>query len=212
MAKATTKTISSKKPATSATKTATPKAPTKATASRAARISKLKIEAEPIDAISLLRADHREVDNLFSEFEKATRADQKARIVSSICDELKIHTIIEEEIFYPAVKAKIDPSIVEEGVVEHDGAKVLINDLAAAKAGEDYYDAKVKVLAEEIRHHVHEEEKWLRGMFAQARRTDIDMVQLGTKLAVRKAELQAVAKGKGLPPAKPIAVTSAPIG
>jgi hypothetical protein len=110
------------------------------------------------------------------------------------------------------VKAKIDPGIVDEGVVEHDGAKMLINDLATAKAGEDYYDAKVKVLAEEIRHHVHEEEKWLRGMFAQARRTDIDMVELGTRLAIRKAELQALAKGKGLPPAKSIAVTLAPTG
>jgi hemerythrin superfamily protein len=207
MAKATTKTTAAKKPATTATK-----APAKAAPKRAAGAGKPKIAVEPIDAITLLKADHREVDNLFSEFEKATRADQKMRIVSSICDELKIHTIIEEEIFYPAVRAKIDPSIVDEGIVEHDGAKVLINDLAVAKAGEDYYDAKVKVLAEEIRHHVHEEEKWLRGMFAQARRTDIDMVELGTRLAVRKAELSAVAKSNGLPPAKPIAVTSGPAG
>ena len=161
---------------------------------------------EPVDAIALLKADHRTVDALFDEFDKARRSDTKARLVAQICDALKIHTLIEEEIFYPAVRSKIDPDIVDEGVVEHDGAKVLINDLVAAKPTETYYDAKVKVLAEEIRHHVQEEEGWLRGMFAQARRTDVDMEALGAKLAKRKAELEAQAKGGKLGPAKPVAV------
>lgn len=153
-------------------------------------------EETPTDAIALLKADHRKVEALFDEFDKARRSDRKARIVAEICNELKIHTIIEEEIFYPTVKPKIDDAIVEEGVIEHDGAKVLINDLAQADPKDDYYDAKVKVLSEEIRHHVAEEERWITGMFAQARRSDIDMEALGGKLAARKQELQAQVESK----------------
>ena len=160
-------------------------------------------EDMPTDAIALLKADHRRVEELFEQFDQARRSDRKARIVEEICTELKIHTMIEEEIFYPAVKPKIDPSIVEEGVIEHDGAKVLINDLAKADPKDDYYDAKVKVLSEEIKHHVAEEERWITGMFAQARRTDIDMEALGAQLSARKQELMAQAKKKGgLPVAK----------
>lgn len=161
---------------------------------------------EPVDAISLLKSDHRVVDGLFDDFDKARGSATKAKIVEKICNELKIHTIIEEEIFYPAVRPEIDPAIVDEGVVEHDGAKVLINDLTSAKPTDKYYDAKVKVLAEEIRHHVQEEEKWLRGMFAQARRTDLDMEQLGAKLMTRKSELQALAEAGKLPAAITVAV------
>jgi hypothetical protein len=160
-------------------------------------------EDMPTDAIALLKADHRKVEALFEEFDQARRSDRKARIVEQICNELKIHTMIEEEIFYPAVKPKIDASIVEEGVIEHDGAKVLINDLARADPKDDYYDAKVKVLSEEIKHHVAEEERWVTGMFAQARRTDVDMEALGAQLAARKEERMAKAKTKGgLPAAK----------
>jgi signal-transduction protein with cAMP-binding, CBS, and nucleotidyltransferase domain len=160
-------------------------------------------EDMPTDAIALLKADHRKVEALFEQFDQARRSDRKARIVEEICTELKIHTMIEEEIFYPAVKPKIDASIVEEGVIEHDGAKVLINDLAKADPKDDYYDAKVKVLSEEIKHHVAEEERWITGMFAQARRTDLDMEELGARLAARKEELMAQAKKKGgLPVAK----------
>ena len=157
----------------------------------------------PTDAIALLKADHRKVEELFQQFDEARRSDSKARIVEQICTELKIHTMIEEEIFYPAVKPKIDAAIVEEGVIEHDSAKVLINDLAQADPKDDYYDAKVKVLSEEIKHHVAEEERWVTGMFAQARRTDIDMEELGARLAARKKELLAQAGKKGgLPAAK----------
>ena len=161
-------------------------------------------EEMPNDAIALLKADHRKVEALFEEFDKARRSDSKARIVEQICTELKIHTMIEEEIFYPAVKRKIEnPSIIEEGVIEHDSAKVLVNDLARADPKDEYYDAKVKVLSEEIKHHVAEEERWITGMFAQARRTDLDMEALGARLAARKEELLAQASKKGgLPVAK----------
>lgn len=164
-------------------------------------------EETPTDAITLLKADHRKVEELFEEFDKARRSDRKAAIVEQICTELKIHTVIEEEIFYPAVKPKIDPAIVDEGVVEHDGAKVLINDLERADPKDDYYDAKVKVLSEEIKHHVAEEERWITGMFAQSRRTDIDMEALGARLQARKDELLKQAKSKaGLPIARLSAV------
>ncbi|MBV9842760.1 MAG: hemerythrin domain-containing protein [Sphingomonadaceae bacterium] len=163
-------------------------------------------DAEAIDAIALLKADHRAVEELFDAFDKARRSDRKAKLVEQICTELKIHTMIEEEIFYPAVEPKIDDAIVLESYVEHDGAKVLINDLLASTPKDRFYDAKVKVLSEEIRHHVQEEEKWLRGMFAQARRTDLDMTELGAKLAARKAELKRKAEKDGLPAAKPTAV------
>jgi hypothetical protein len=154
-------------------------------------------EELPTDAIELLKADHRKVESLFEEFDEARRSDRKAAIVAQICTELKIHTMIEEEIFYPAVKPKIDGAIVDEGVIEHDGAKLLINDLAQADPKADYYDAKVKVLSEEIKHHVAEEERWITGMFAQSRRADIDMEALGARMAARKQELIAQAKKKG---------------
>jgi iron-sulfur cluster repair protein YtfE (RIC family) len=160
-------------------------------------------EDMPTDAITLLKADHRKVEDLFEEFDKARRSDRKAAIVQQICTELKIHTMIEEEIFYPAIKPKIDGAIVEEGVIEHDGAKVLINDLARSDPKADYYDAKVKVLSEEIKHHVAEEERWITGMFAQARRSDLDMDALGARMAARKEELLARSRKKGgLPVAK----------
>jgi len=160
-------------------------------------------EDMPTDAIALLKADHRKVEDLFEARDKARRSDRKAAIVAEICTELKIHTLIEEEIFYPAVKPKIDAAIVEEGVIEHDGAKVLINDLAQADPKAEYYDAKVKVLSEEIKHHVAEEERWITGMFAQSRRTDLDMEALGARMAARKEELLDQSKKKGgLPVAK----------
>ncbi len=167
-------------------------------------------EDMPTDAIALLKADHRKVEELFEEFDKARRSDRKAAIVAEICTELKAHTIIEEEIFYPAVKPKIDAAIVEEGVVEHDGAKVIINDLEAGNPEDEYYDAKVKVLSEEIEHHVKEEEMPSEGMFAQARKTDVDLVALRDAMLARKQELMAQAESEGLPPAQPSAVNPQP--
>ncbi|MDB5715969.1 MAG: hemerythrin [Sphingomonadales bacterium] len=156
----------------------------------------------PPDAIELLKADHRKVEDLFEDFEKARTGSRKAKLVDEICMELKIHTQIEEEIFYPAVLPKIDEAIVDEGYVEHDGAKILINDLLKSDPTDRFYDAKVKVLSEDIKHHVQEEERWLRGMFAQSRRTDLDMEELGAALQARKDELLKQAKTKaGLPPA-----------
>ena len=158
------------------------------------------------DSIMLLKADHRKVEELFAAFEKATGKERKEKLAREICTELKVHAMIEEEIFYPAFRGKIDDDLLDEAVVEHDGAKVLINDIESGGPDEDYYDAKVKVLQEQIEHHVEEEEQPKDGMFAQCRDTDVDLVELRDRMAARKEELMAQAQGGGLPPARPTAV------
>lgn len=158
------------------------------------------------DAIALLKADHRTVEDLFEKFEKARGNDRKRDIAHQVCVELKIHTMIEEEIFYPAFRGKIEDDTLDEAYVEHDGAKVLINDIEASTPDANFYDAKVTVLSEEIKHHVHEEEAQSEGMFAQCRKTDVDLVALRDRMLVRKQELLAQEKSDGLPPAKPAAV------
>lgn len=139
------------------------------------------------DAIALLKADHRKVEDLFEKFQHARDEERKAALVREICTELMVHTTIEEEIFYPACKEKIeDEDVLEEAYVEHDGAKVLIAELLASEPDADFYDAKVKVLSELIKHHVKEEEKRSEGLFAQARNAGLDVEALGARLAARK--------------------------
>ena len=152
-----------------------------------------------IDAIKLLKDDHREVEDLFEQFEKATAKDRKAKIVEKICTELTVHTLIEEEIFYPTFRGKIEDDMLDEGYVEHDGAKMLIAELMAGDPDDPFYDAKVSVLSEEIEHHVKEEERPSEGMFAQCRRTDVDLVELAERMQARKDELMAMIKANGLP-------------
>ena len=163
-------------------------------------------QQEYTDAIALLKADHREVEELFEKFEGASGKDRKQQIAETICNELKIHTMIEEEIFYPAFEGKIEEDLLKEAYVEHDGAKVLINDIMAGGPDEEYYDAKVKVLSEQIEHHVEEEEKRSEGMFAQCRDTDVDLVELRDRMLARKEELKTQAESAGLPPAQPAVV------
>ena len=102
------------------------------------------------DAIALLKADQRKVGDLFDEFEAAKGAARKQALVEKICAELSAHTVIEEEIFYPACRGKVEEGLLNEGYVEHDGSKVLIAELLASAPGEEFYDAKVKVLSEQI--------------------------------------------------------------
>jgi Hemerythrin HHE cation binding domain len=117
---------------------------------------------EQADAISLLKADHRTVEDLFAKFEKARDAERKQGLVREICTELSIHTTLEEEIFYPACKGRIeDEDLLAESYVEHDGAKILIAELLESEPGAEFYDAKVTVLSEMIKHHVTEEEEAL---------------------------------------------------
>lgn len=166
-------------------------------------------DAAMVDAIALLKSDHRKVEDLFVQYEASEDDDEKTSLSRQICTELKIHTLIEEEIFYPSLEGKIESDVLEEAYVEHDGAKMLVNDLEAGSAGDEYYDAKVKVLSEEIKHHVREEEMPDQGMFAQARAAGVDLMALGTQLKARKEELMAQAEADGLPPAKPTVVTAA---
>ena len=109
-------------------------------------------------------------------------------MAQQICEELTIHTTIEEEIFYPAARAAInDDDIMDEADVEHAGAKELIAQIQAMKPDESHYDAKVKVLGEEIDHHVKEEQG---EMFPKVRKTKLDLAGLGAQMAARKAELK----------------------
>ncbi|MDB5472041.1 MAG: hemerythrin [Caulobacter sp.] len=154
------------------------------------------------DAIALLKADHRKVEELFEKFENASGDGAKRRIAEQICLELKVHAMIEEEIFYPACEGAVEEDLLKEAYVEHDGAKLLINEIEAGGPDDEFYDAKVKVLSEEIEHHVEEEEKRVEGMFSQARKAGLDMDELGRRMFARKEELMEQARAGGLGPAQ----------
>jgi hemerythrin superfamily protein len=141
------------------------------------------------DAIALLKADHRQVEKWFSQFKKARAASRKQSLAEQICHALKLHTTIEEEIFYPAfLAATQDEEIHHEAEVEHDGAKKLIAEIEGAGPDDEYFDARVKVLSEMIKHHVKEEEK-PGGMFAEARKSGMDLDALGQRMKARKVQL-----------------------
>ena len=163
------------------------------------------MESKPQDAIALLKADHRTVEDLFADFEKASGDGRKQKIAEQICLELSVHAAIEEEIFYPACEGKVEEDLLKEAYVEHDGAKVLIAEIEAGGPSDEYYDAKVTVLQEQIEHHVEEEEKRMEGMFAQARKAGLDMDALGEQLMARKMELTETFKTSGVP--KPVLTT-----
>ena len=157
-------------------------------------------ESKPRDAIALLKEDHRKVEELFEQFEKAKGDGRKEKLARQICLELSVHTALEEKIFYPACDGKVDEDLLNESYVEHDAAKLLIAEIDAANGESDeYFDAKVKVLQEEIEHHVEEEEKPKTGLFAQARDADLDLEALGERLAARKQELLADYEKAGIP-------------
>jgi hypothetical protein len=160
------------------------------------------------DAIALLKADHRKVEDLFEKYE--TARGRKAEIAKQICMELIIHSMIEEEIFYPACReAGVDSDMMDEANVEHDGAKTLIAELENGSPDDEFYDAKVKVLGEEIRHHIKEEEK-RGGIFTEARK-ELDLDALGEKLMARKEELKAQFEQKGLPMPFTLTMTAPPL-
>ena len=157
------------------------------------------MESTNKDAVALLKEDHRKVEGLFADYEKASGAGRKQKIAEQICLELTVHATIEEEIFYPACEGKVEEDLLKEAYVEHDGAKVLIAEIEAGGPSDEFYDAKVTVLQEQIEHHVEEEEKRMEGLFAQARKAGLDMEALGVELATRKQELLAEIEANGLP-------------
>jgi hypothetical protein len=152
-----------------------------------------------LDAIALLKADHRKVEELFASFEAARGDGKKKALAEQICMELTVHTKIEEEIFYPACEGVVEEDLLKEAYVEHDAAKVLMAEIEAGGRNDEFYEAKVKVLSEMIEHHVEEEEKRVEGMFAQARAAGVDMDELGERMAVEKAELTAEYQRGGPP-------------
>jgi hemerythrin superfamily protein len=152
--------------------------------------SRSQNSARSQDAVALLKADHRQVEEWFEQFEKARDDNRKQTLATKICNALKVHTMIEEEIFYPAfLEATEDKDMHHEAEVEHDGAKKLIEQIEASSPDDDYFDSKVKVLSEMIKHHVKEEEQ-AGGMFAEARKSDMDLDALGERMAQRKSELE----------------------
>ena len=146
-----------------------------------------------MNAINLLMKDHKAVKALFAQYD--TLSDRsfatKKKLADQICQELTVHTQLEEEIFYPAVRPPIhDGDLMDEAVVEHASAKELIAQITAMDPADDLYDAKVKVLSEQIEHHVGEEEG---DMFPKVRQTGVDLEALGQEMAARKEQLMGVA-------------------
>jgi hemerythrin superfamily protein len=157
--------------------------------SRSSSSRKSASRASAPDAVKLLKDDHKQVDTWFKEFEDTNSASKKQKLANQICLALRVHTQIEEEIFYPACReAGIEEDMMDEADVEHDGAKKLIEEIEAGKPGDDHWDAKVTVLGEMIKHHVKEEEQ-RGGMFAKAKQADLDLKELGAELKMRKDEL-----------------------
>ncbi|TAJ71871.1 MAG: hemerythrin domain-containing protein [Phenylobacterium sp.] len=141
-------------------------------------------------AVSLLKKDHREVEGWFDEYEQLEDEREKLALFNQIALALKVHTTIEEEIFYPEERGDVEDDMLDEAYVEHDGAKKLIAEIEAMKPSDEYYDAKVKVLGEYIKHHVKEEEQ-PGGIFAQAKKGDEDLDAMGERMKARKEELMA---------------------
>ena len=143
------------------------------------------------DAIALLKADHEAVSQLFVAYEKTRATSKKKALVAQICTALSVHSQIEEEIFYPGVKAALkDKLLVPEATVEHAGVKDLIAQLEGIDPDGEMYDAKVKVLSEYVKHHVKEEQN---EMFPKVKASSLDLVELGARMAARKDELLAQA-------------------
>lgn len=159
-----------------------------------------------LDAVAMLKSDHRKVEELFEKFEKAR--GRKAEIAKDICLELTVHTILEEELFYPACReAGVEDSKIDEALVEHDGAKMLIAEIEKGGPDDEFYDAKVKVLSEQIEHHVKEEEE-KSGVFAQAKSKGVDLEVLGEQMRARKREILAEIDKDNLPPPVPTTMTA----
>jgi hemerythrin superfamily protein len=163
----------------------------------AQRTSSRSHAAAPGSAIALLKKDHREVEGYFEEYEELKDDKAKAELAKKICTALKVHTQIEEQIFYPKARAATkDNDLLDEALVEHAGAKHLIAEIEAMKPGDDLYDAKITVLGEQIKHHVKEEEEEL---FPEVEESKMDVTAVGKEMAARKSQLMAQV---GMVPAK----------
>ncbi|HEY2990598.1 MAG TPA: hemerythrin domain-containing protein [Candidatus Binatia bacterium] len=139
------------------------------------------------DAVQLLRQDHQKVQELFKQFEESEDRQTKKQIAATALNELKVHAALEEELFYPAVRQEIDEEEkVDEAEEEHHVAKLLISELEKMTPSDDHFDAKFKVLAESVKHHIEEEESEV----IPEIESEIDGAELGERMAERKEELQ----------------------
>lgn len=139
------------------------------------------------DAISLLRADHRLVSELFEQFEKSRSAARKKDLVNQICKELTVHAQVEEELFYPAVKEALrDTELVPEARVEHESLKQLISKIQSLPQDDEAFKANVSVLSEYVKHHVKEEQN---EMFPKVKASKLDLKAMGQAIMARKQEL-----------------------
>ncbi len=150
------------------------------------------------DATHILTNDHHKMAKLFPDNEGVSGPNKKSRIAGQICNELKIHTIIEEEIFYPSLEGKDDGDLLKEAYVEHDGAKLRVNEIAEGSPHEELLDAKATVLKELIELHVKEGEKQHENMFQHARAAEVDLHKIGQQMLDREVELKQIARAKGL--------------
>lgn len=186
-----TKTAQQKSESGSAKSKSTPsRARPKKGSSRSTRQTK-RASTKPMDAIRLLKDDHKQVKAWFQQFDKSDDDAKKQELATQICQALSVHAQIEEEIFYPAAYEALDEDgddLLDEANVEHATAKNLIAEIEQMTVGEPLFDAKVKVLGEYIDHHVQEEETEL---FPECKDAGMDMKALGEALAARKAELMA---------------------
>lgn len=164
-------------------------------ASSRSKSAKKTVSSRQKDAIQILKADHREVEKLFGQFQKASGDARKMQLARKICMELMVHTQIEEELVYPISREFLkDDDIVNEAVVEHQAAKDLIEQIQGMDASDEMFDAKMQVLQEQIEHHVEEEEK---EYFPKLQKTDMDLKAIGQQLMQRKKELTAQMEGDG---------------
>ena len=146
-------------------------------------------------AVTVLKKDHREVEGWFDEFEQLDAESEKLVLFRKIALALKVHTQIEEEILYPESRGEVDDDMLDEAYVEHAGAKKLIAEIEAMEPADEFYDAKVKVLSEYIKHHVKEEEQ-PGGLFAQVKKSGENLQAMGERLKARKEVLMAKMGGK----------------
>ncbi len=170
----------------------------KTPARRAATTTRRAPAKKTPDAIALLRADHKKVNDLFEQFKKTRSAAKKKQIVSQICLELTVHAQIEEEILYPEVQAALkDKELVPEAKVEHQSVKDLIAAVEGVEPDGEDYDAKITVMGEWVKHHVKEEQN---EMFPKVKNSKLDLVEMGERLQQRKEELMAeMMNGQGMP-------------
>lgn len=157
------------------------------------------------DAIALLKADHRHIDDLFVEFGKTRWPMRRQSVADTLCNTLKIHIALEQEIFFPAFRGHLPDELLDRAQAEDEGAAVLIRLIEHANPREDTHGLRVKSLAEAIRRHIHAKERFIHGLFARCRKAGVDLVALRDAMIERKRELQALGGFTTRPPLRLVA-------